>query len=108
MGIFDWGKTEQIKYLDDERHKTWDRLVKIELFVKELQNEIRKKASDSEREAANSSRKAAEYKNKSELRLEEAKEIVNKINSEYSLSIQTKDDILNVKIILNQKLHVVY
>ncbi|QDK79774.1 hypothetical protein EXU85_14610 [Spirosoma sp. KCTC 42546] len=98
MGIFDWGKTEQIKYLDDERSKTWDRLVKLESFVKELQNEIRKKASDSEKEAANSSKKAAEYKNKSELRLEEAKDIVNKINSEYSSSVQTKDNILDIKI----------
>lgn len=97
MAIFDWGKTEQIKYLDDERAKTWDRLVKLESFAKELQNEIKKKASDSEREAANSSRKAAEYKNKSELRLEDIKEIVRKSNDEYSNLSQTKGYIEDIK-----------
>lgn len=97
MGIFDGGKGEQIKFLDEERSKTWDRLVKVEGLLKELQQEVKKKATDSEREAANSSRKAAEYKNKTEQRFEEANAIIGKINFEYATSSQTKDDILEIK-----------
>jgi hypothetical protein len=97
MGIFDGGKTEQIKYLEEERAKTWDRLVKLEILTKDLQREIAKKASDSEREAATSSRKAAEYRNKSEDRFKEATEIVNNINSDHSAIIQTKNDVIEIK-----------
>lgn len=98
MGIFDGGKTEQqIKYLDEERSKTWERLVKLEASTKELQKEVARKVTDSEREAQNSSRKAAEYRNKSEQRYDEATDIVSKLQNAYSNANQTKNELSLIK-----------
>jgi chromosome segregation ATPase len=76
MNIFDGGKGDQIKFLEEERKKIWDRLSKLEGNHNELKNEFIKKASESEKEAAQSSKKAAEYKNKTEARLNEANYIL--------------------------------
>lgn len=64
-------KSKQIEYLEEERKKLWGRVIDLEKFSRDLQKEIQKKASDSEKEAAHSSRQATKYKNKAEQRLEE-------------------------------------
>lgn len=93
MGIFDDKKSKQIEYLEDERKKLWDRVTSLEKTTKEIQKEVQKKASDSEKEAAQSSRKASEYKNKAEVKSEEASNIVEKINSELSNAAKLKEEI---------------
>jgi len=79
MGIFDDKKSKQIEYLEDERKKLWQRLTEVEKIAKDLKKEIEKKASESEKDAAQSSKKAAEFRNKTEQRLQEAEELVSKI-----------------------------
>lgn len=81
MSFLNGGKSEQIKFLEEERKKLWDRLSKVETSHFELKNEFIKKASESEKEAAQSSRKAAEFKNKTEARLGEADAILTNITS---------------------------
>lgn len=93
MGIFDDKKSKQIEYLEDERKKLWDRVIALEKTTKEIQKEVQKKASDSEKEAAQSSRKASEYKNKAEVKSEEASNIVEKIISELSNAAKLKEEI---------------
>lgn len=91
MGIFDDKKSKQIEYLEEERKKLWDRVIAIEKTSRELHKEIQKKASDSEKEAAQSSRKAAEFKNKTELRADEAANLISQINSELIAARKSKE-----------------
>lgn len=99
MGIFDDKKSKQIEYLEEERKKLWQRLTEVEKTTKELQKEMLKKASESEKDAAQSSKKAAEFRNKTEQRLQESEEFLSQIQTnartmnnlvtEASQSIQT-------------------
>jgi len=82
MGIFDDKEArKKIQYLDDERGKIWDRLVKLEAENKNIRNEIVNKASESQNEASQHSRKAAEFRNRTEDRLKEAIEKIGEITS---------------------------
>ncbi len=75
MGIFDdKDSKKKIQFLEDERKKIWDRLVKLENENSDLRTQIIEKASESQKEASQSSRKAAEFRNKTEQRLSEATE----------------------------------
>lgn len=91
MGIFDDKKSKQIEYLEEERKKLWDRVIAVEKTSRELHKEIQKKASDSEKEAAQSSRKAAEFKNKAELRADEAGNLISQINIELIAARKSKE-----------------
>lgn len=84
-------KGEQIKFLDEERRKLWDRVVSLEKSISDLRVELGKKASDSEKEAAQSSKKAAEYRNRAEARLEEIQQLIesiNRINESHSAVVE--------------------
>lgn len=93
MGIFDGNKSKQIDYLEEERNKMWGRVIGLERLTKDLEKEIQKKASDSEKEAIQSSKKAAEFKNKTEQRFIESTLIVSRINSELESIQKFKEDI---------------
>lgn len=99
--MFDGKNSKKIEYLEDERKKLWERLSFIEKQVSE-------KPSDIEKEAKQASRKAAEYRNKAEIRLNEANEIHSKlvtieseiedklsdISSNHTKSIEINNDLL--------------
>lgn len=87
MGFFeDKELKKKIQYLEDERRKIWDRLVKLEAENKTIRGDIVNKASESQKEAFQFSRKAAEYKNKTEDRLNEATEKLGEITAKLSES----------------------
>lgn len=98
MGLFDGTKSEQIKFLEDERKKSWDRIVRLEKITAELQKEVNKRASDYEREAASNSKKTAEYKNRTEQRLEEANLIIKQINEKLAESENLKNSLSQVNV----------
>ena len=82
MALFDDKELKKrVQYLEDERKKLWDRLVKLENDNKVIRNEIIEKSSESQKEASQSSRKAAEFRNKAEQRLNEASEKLGEIIS---------------------------
>lgn len=83
MEMFDGKNTKKIEYLDLERQKIWERILQLEKLISE-------KPSDIEREAKQASRKAAEFRNKTEHRLNQTEEIYSKI--------------LNIESIIDQKL----
>lgn len=70
--MFDGKNSKKIEYLEEERKKLWERLLKLEKQVAE-------KPLDIEREAKQASKKAAEYRNKTEERLNQAIEIQSKL-----------------------------
>lgn len=72
--MFDGKNTKKIEYLEDERKKLWERLIKLEKIVAE-------KPSDTEKEAKEASKKTAEYRNKAETRLNESNSIHSEINA---------------------------
>lgn len=94
MGIFDGGKADQIKYLEEERKKLWEKILFIESQFSKFKAEVEKKTPEVEKEAREHSRKASEYRNKIEKRLEESEELYLKINSELNSAIVKKDEIV--------------
>jgi predicted nucleic acid-binding Zn-ribbon protein len=100
MGLFD-GK--QLEYLEDERKKLWDRLIRNEKFAKELEKQIQKKATDSEKDAAQASRKAAEFRNKAEERYQEASNFVNQIEVEIETARAAVSQINKTKIDIDEE-----
>ncbi|CAM1363419.1 conserved protein of unknown function [Tenacibaculum soleae] len=99
--MFDGKNSKKLEYLEEERKKLWG---KISL----LEKQVSEKPSDIEREAKQASRKAAEYRNKAEIRLNEANDIhsrlvyieseidskLNDITSNHSKAIETNSDLL--------------
>lgn len=78
--MFDGKNSKKIEYLEEERKKLWERVLLLEKQVAE-------KPSDIEREAKQASKKAAEYRNKTEDRLNQANEIHSRL-----VSIQSEID----------------
>lgn len=70
LAMFDMNKESKrrIEYLEKEREKLWARIVEIE-------QKVDTKPSDYEKEAIQASKKAAEYRNKTEKRLNEANDL---------------------------------
>ncbi len=101
MGIFDGNKSEQIKYLDDERKKLWDRIIALEKYTLALEKEVKTRTPETEKEAREHSKRAAEFRNKTEQRLEEAIDLVNKLKEQLNLAILLKDqtEILNSNVL---------
>lgn len=93
MGYFDGSKASQIKYLDDERKKIWDRVIELEKRAEKLQEEFFKQTPESVSEAKQNSKKTAEFRNKAEDRLEEASTIVSQLNKELENVRQIKEEI---------------
>ncbi|SFO01964.1 hypothetical protein SAMN04487989_1122 [Bizionia echini] len=99
--MFDGKNSKKIEYLEEERKKLWERLL-------ELEKQVAEKPSDIEREAKQASKKAAEYRNKTEERLNQAIEIQSKlaiieteideklsdIKSKHSKSIEVSNELL--------------
>lgn len=76
MGFLDGGKSEQIKYLEDERKKLWDRLIKVEYEFSNFKKETEKRTPEAEREAKGHSKMASEFRNKIEEKHKEVEGIV--------------------------------
>jgi len=99
--MFDGKNSKKIEYLEKERKKLWERLL-------ELEKQVAEKPSDIEREAKQASKKAAEYRNRTEDRLNQANEIHLKltnieteideklidIKSKHSKSVEISDELL--------------
>lgn len=79
--MFDGKNSKKIEYLEEERKKLWKKLF-------ELEKQVAEKPSDIEREAKQASRKAAEYRNRTEDRLNQANEIHSKL-----VNIETEIDV---------------
>jgi predicted nucleic acid-binding Zn-ribbon protein len=90
MGIFDGSKSEQIKYLEEERAKLWERIISIEKYIQGLEREIKTRTPETEKEAKEHSKRAAEYRNKTEQRLEEATELVNNLRVQLNSAEELK------------------
>lgn len=93
MGILDGSKSTQIKFLEEERKKIWDRLVALESNTKELHDEFLRKTPESVSEAKQNSKKTAEFRNRTEDRLKEASTIVEQLNKELESVRQVKEEI---------------
>lgn len=92
MGIFD-NKGEQLKYLEEERQKLWDRVGNLEQYTLELKAEIDRRTTDDEKESRQSSRKASEFKNKIEAKLNDANQLVEQLSTELESARKTKNEI---------------
>lgn len=79
MGFLDGGKSEQIKYLEDERKKLWDRLIKVETEFNNFKKEIEKRTPEAEKEAKGHSKMASEFRNKIEEKHKEVEGFVAQI-----------------------------
>ncbi|MCF2488664.1 hypothetical protein [Dyadobacter sp. CY347] len=93
MGLLDGSKSKQLEYLEQERKELWKRITSIEKSTSELDKKITGTASESAADAAQASRKAAEFRNKTEQRLEEAVALLVKIDSEYESATKLKNDV---------------
>jgi len=93
MGFFDGSKTKQIEYLEEERKKLWERLDSLEKYADGLKNEIERKTSDDEKEARQNSKKASEFRNKIEVKLIEANQIIEQLSGELESARKTKNEI---------------
>ncbi|MEO9849541.1 MAG: hypothetical protein ABJE80_14140 [Reichenbachiella sp.] len=72
--MFDGKNSKKIEYLEEERLKIWERLTILEKRIEE-------KPSDIEKDAKQASKRAAEFRNKTEERLNQATEILERITS---------------------------
>jgi len=90
MKIFNGKNSEKIEYLEEERKKLWDRLLLLEKKLDE-------KPSDFEKEARQASKKAAEFRNKSELRFNQAKEIIDSLNQKKIEITKMSNDVAKIK-----------
>jgi hypothetical protein len=90
MSIFGGKKSDKIEYLEDERKKLWDRILLLEKKLDE-------KPSDFEREAKQASKKAAEFRNRTEDRLNQANEIIDNLNQQKANLDQISSEINRIK-----------
>lgn len=90
MGIFDGNKSEQIKYLEDERKKLWDRIIALEKYTLALEKEVKTRTPETEKEAKEHSKRAAEFRNKTEQRLDESIVLVNELKDQLNTAIELK------------------
>lgn len=106
MGLFDGNKSEQIKYLEDERKKLWERLLILEKYAHSLEKEIKTRTPEIVKEAKEHSRRAAEFRNKAEQRYNEAHEFVDsiriKLNETQELKRQTETTHSEVSLLKDQ------
>lgn len=93
MGFWDDTKAQQIKYLEEERQKLWDRVGGLEKYTQELKSEIERKTSDDEKEARQNSKKSSEFRNRIEDKLKEANQLVEQLTSELESARRTKNEI---------------
>lgn len=91
MAFFENSKQkEDIEYLNQEREKTWQRVLNLEKSIEEL----RKTAPVYQLEASQSSKKAAEFRNKAEQRLVESETILSRLKEVQTDSISVKDQLV--------------
>ena len=77
--MFEGKNSKRLNYLEEERKKLWKR-------IESLEKKLNEKPSDLEIEARQASKKAAEYRNKTEERLNQANEILQNIQkSEFDI-----------------------
>lgn len=93
MGFLDGGKSEQIKYLEEERQKLWKRLSTLESEFFDFKKFVEKRTPEAEAEAKSHSKMASEYRNKVEKRLEEANQFLNEIEDQVKLSTEKRLEI---------------
>lgn len=93
MGFLDGGKSEQIKYLEEERQKLWKRLSTLESEFSDFKKFVEKRTPEAEAEAKSHSKMASEYRNKVEKRLEEANQFLNEIEDQVKLSTEKRLEI---------------
>ncbi len=93
-----------INYLEEERKKLWESILKLEEQLKnnykELEKQINNRSSDYEKEAKQHSKKASEYRNKCESSLEisstylsQIKEILDNLHKESQVIQKLNDEI---------------
>jgi len=80
----------ELEYLEDERKKLWNK-------VTEIENDVKKKSSDSEKEAKQHSKKASEFRNKCESALELAMQYSNEAKSNLDKTESIKKEVLELK-----------
>ena len=90
MSIFGGKNSEKIEYLEEERKKLWDKILLLEKKLDE-------KPSDFEKEAKQASKKAAEFRNKTELRLNQANEMLENLNRQKEKIEQLSNEIAQIK-----------
>lgn len=96
MGIFDGNKSEQIKYLEDERKKLWERITRLEASIQVLEKEIKTRTPEIEKEAKEHSKRTSEYRNRAEQRLVEATELVVNLQKQVETSINLNNQIISL------------
>ena len=75
---------EQLKYLEEERIKIWDRIT-------ELETSLNKKTSDYERDAKQASKKTSEFRNRSNEAKEQAENLLDEIKGIHVEVIQERE-----------------
>ncbi|WP_439475329.1 hypothetical protein [Algoriphagus formosus] len=93
MGFLEGGKSDQLKYLEEERVKLWKRLSSLEAEFSNFKKLVEKRTPEAEAEAKSHSKMASEYRNKVEKRLNEANELLEKIIKQLDLSIEKREEI---------------
>lgn len=76
MGFFDGNKGEQLKFLEEERQKLWDRLTKLEKQNNELKKELDKKTPELVTEIRGLLLTSSGLRNKIEKRYNEVEDII--------------------------------
>ncbi|SDR76643.1 hypothetical protein [Gramella sp. MAR_2010_147] len=87
--MFEGKNSKKIDYLEEERQKLWERLILLEKKIDE-------KPSDIEKEAKQASKKAAEYRNRTEERLNQAEIYIEKFST-IENEIESKHREINLK-----------
>lgn len=84
-----------LEYLEDERKKLWSK-------VTEIGNDLKKKSSDSEKEAKQHSKKASEFRNKCESSLELAIQYSNEAKSNLDKTESIKGEVSKLKDLISE------
>lgn len=92
MGFLSNNNSEKIEYLEEERKKLWDRITDLETRTPELVKETKQH-----------SKKAAEFRNKTEARLEEASIIIIELTKELAHARDSKKEILAHSVDVNEQ-----
>lgn len=105
MGFLDGHKSEQIKYLEDERIKLWERVIHLENYIKAFEKDIKTRTPESEKEAKEHAKRAAEYRNRAEERLIDAIELVKKLQEQLAISLNINNQIGNLNGSVSEAIH---
>ncbi|WP_172915229.1 hypothetical protein [Capnocytophaga canimorsus] len=105
MGLFDDKETKKkIQYLEEERKKLWDRIVRLEEQNIQIREEIITTASESQAKAFQHLKKTSEFRNRTEKRLSEADEFIIKIKDKlneaetlYSNILDSNNEVTSLK-----------